>query len=238
VHVLVVEDDEILGELYHDVLHELGHESKVVRTAEDALRALGTDRPDLVLLDVQLPGMSGIDFLQLRAVKDSRIPIVVISGVATEAQARACLRLGAFDFVSKPVSLEHLAKVLECFEPAALSRRAELGGRLTDRRRAQRVPVTLPVRVREYSGAEWEGTAMNLSEGGIKVKPARQVRPGPAVEITLETPGPPTERLKVLSLLVRVDLDGCAFYFVNLAEAELDRLRRFVSRLTVLAPTG
>lgn len=231
--VLVVEDDPILGDLFLDVLREFGHEPRVVRTAEEGVRVLERERPDLLLLDVQLPGMSGIDFLQLRAVKDSRVPVVVISGVATEAQARACLRLGALDFVAKPISLDHLAKILDCFEPDALSRRAEMGDRLVERRQTPRAAVALPVRVREYSGAEWEGTTLNLGAGGVKIRLPGGFHPGPAVEITLAPDAP--ERLRVLSLLVRVDLDGCAYYFLNLSDAELDRLRRLVSRLMVFA---
>ena len=53
------------------------------------------DAPDAILLDINLPGMSGLDFLQLRPVREAGLPIVAISGVVTETQARECLRLGA-----------------------------------------------------------------------------------------------------------------------------------------------
>src|ERR1051325_4354648 len=116
--VLVVEDEASLGEVFRDFLAEMGHDATVVRTAEAALRTLDAEStadgpgPDAIILDINLPGMSGLDFLQLRPVRESGLPIVAISGVATESQARECLRLGSIDFVGKPVPLERLSDVL------------------------------------------------------------------------------------------------------------------------------
>ena len=59
------------------------------------------------------PGMSGLEFVQLPPVRAAGIPVVAVSGVATEHQARECLRLGAADFIAKPVPLERLGEVLE-----------------------------------------------------------------------------------------------------------------------------
>src|SRR5881296_1090286 len=80
--------------------------------------------------------MTGLDFLQLRLVRDSRVPIIVISGVATEHEAQMCLRLGALDFVPKPLPLEHLRAILEHFEPHVLTQTLELAGRPVERRRS------------------------------------------------------------------------------------------------------
>src|SRR5207249_9890024 len=102
-----------------------GHQPVLVRRAEAALGKLQTDRPDAIILDIHLPGMSGLDFLQLRPVRETGLPIVAVSGVATESQARECLRLGALDFVGKPVPPERLRDVLVCLEPSAISRRRE-----------------------------------------------------------------------------------------------------------------
>ncbi len=67
--VLVVEDQVDLGDVFRDFLLELGHHAVVVHSAEAALARLQTERLDAILLDVQLPGMSGLDFLQLRPVR-------------------------------------------------------------------------------------------------------------------------------------------------------------------------
>src|SRR5207245_647384 len=127
--VLVVEDETDLGEVFRDFLSELGHQPVLVRSAEAALGKLQTDRPDAIILDIHLPGMSGLDFLQLRPVRESGLPIVAVSGVATESQARECLRLGALDFVGRPVPLERLHDVLLFLEPHAISRTRDASAR-------------------------------------------------------------------------------------------------------------
>ncbi len=83
--VLIVEDDRTVGEVLRDLCGELGHEAEAVRSAEDALVRLEEGaRPDLILLDYRLPRMSGLDFLRLPLVRNTGIPIVVVSGIATE----------------------------------------------------------------------------------------------------------------------------------------------------------
>src|SRR5207245_1762280 len=117
------------------------------------LGLLQTERPDAVLLDLGLPGMNGLEFLRLQATREPPVPFVVISGTATESQARECLRLGAFDFMGKPVHLERLREILACLEPLApTSDVADVAP--ADKRRAPRVAVTLPVCVFEYDGTE------------------------------------------------------------------------------------
>src|SRR6185503_17463151 len=154
--VLVVEDEDTLGEVFRDFLAEIGHDAVVVRSAEAALGALQRQLPDAILLDINLPGMSGLDFLQLRPVRESGLPIVAISGVATESQARECLRLGALDFVGKPVPLDRLNEVLTFLEPHALTRRRTESAR-QERRRGARANIGFPVRIIEYQGMAWDG---------------------------------------------------------------------------------
>ena len=116
--VLVVEDDPALSDVLRDFLCELGHEPVVTHSAEEALARMRLELPDAALLDIYLPGISGLDFLQLKATRESRIPIVAISGMAPESQARECVQLGAVDFLPKPIELERLREVLACLEVA------------------------------------------------------------------------------------------------------------------------
>jgi len=225
--VLIVEDDQALCGVFQEFLSEIGHQPLVVHTAEAALEALRANRPDAILLDICLPGMSGLDFLKLQAVRELRVPTVVTSGRVTESQAQECLRLGAFDFIGKPVALQRLAEVLGCLESRPSARRPAV--RLTERRRAPRAPVALAVRARERSGAEWESTSADLSTSGIKVHASGSIRPGPEATLTLTLPDGET-RLEVASVLVRADLDGYAFYFLHLADWQLKRLRKLVRR--------
>src|SRR2546427_10804651 len=120
--VLVVEDEEPLGEVFRDFLAELGHDAVVVRSAEAALGTLQRQRPDAIILDINLPGMSGLDFLQLRPVREAALPIVAISGVAAESQAREGLRLGALGFGGKPGPLGRRNEVLAVLVAQARTR--------------------------------------------------------------------------------------------------------------------
>src|SRR2546429_824270 len=174
--VLVVEDEPDLGDVFRDFLLELGHQPLVVRSAEAALGKLHTERPDAIILDVHLPGMSGLDFLQLRLVRELGVPIVAVSGVATESQARECLHLGAADFVGKPIPLDRLSEVLTFIEPHALSRVAARGAP-PDRRHSSRAHLSLPIRVFEYGGTREPRTTGGAGPGGAQRGPEAAAAP-------------------------------------------------------------
>src|SRR5438132_1207697 len=150
--ILVVEDDERLAEIFRDFIAELGYQPTVVGSAEAALEALTSARPDTILLDVRLPGMSGVEFLSLPNVHDSEVPVIVVSGVATEVEARACLKLGALDFIRKPVTLERLGQVLAYLKPFAMARQQAAAQRPVERRPAPRAAVKLGVRITASKG--------------------------------------------------------------------------------------
>ena len=227
--VLVVEDEQDVGDVFLDYLLELGHQPLLVRTAEAALGKLVTERPDAIIVDVNLPGMSGIEFLQLRPIRESGVPVVAVSGVATESQARECLRLGAVDFVGKPLPFERLQEVLTYLEPHALDRKQGGDTSKQDRRQFPRAPLTVPVRIVEYGGAEWQATSIDISVGGLRVSGRAATRAGTAARLTFTPPdGGPT--MTVMALLVRGDIGGYGFSFVNLTTAETERLRQIIAR--------
>lgn len=227
--VLVVEDEKDVADVFLDYLTELGHEPTVVRSAEAALGHLQAQRPDAILLDLHLPGMSGLEFLQLRPIREAGVPIVAVSGIATESQARECLKLGALDFVGKPVALERLNAVLQYLEPQALERRM---GELMreDRRRAPRAPLAVPVYVTEYGSDAWHGMSVDISAHAMKVRPRDTARPGHAVRLTFTLPDGGNS-LTIMSVLTREDSDGFIFFFVNPTASESKRIIDLVARL-------
>jgi DNA-binding response OmpR family regulator len=228
--VLVVEDETDLGEVFRDFLSELGHQAVLVRSAEAALGKLQTERPDAIILDIQLPGMSGLDFMQLRPVRESGLPIVAVSGVVSESQARECLRLGALDFVGKPVPLERLHDVLFFLEPHAINRMREDQARRAERRQSPRARVELPVTLHEYRGAEWSATCVEISASGMRVTTDAPLSSGMAIKCSFTPPddgGP----LEVIALVLRTGADGAALSFVNLPGHEAHRLGELVRRL-------
>ncbi len=234
--ILVIDDDQAVCEVFGEFLHEIGHEPVITHTAETALDTLREERPDAVLLDVCLPGMSGLDFMKLEAVRDLAVPILVISGRATESQAQEAMRAGAFDFIGKPVALRRLQEVLACFEaPAATPTKVKDAELPPERRRAPRAMVALPVRIREQSGAEWESTSVNLSASGIKVRANGSRRTAGMATLSITLPESETQ-LEVPSILVRADDEGYAFAFKDRGDERLQGLNELVRR-SVGAPT-
>jgi DNA-binding response OmpR family regulator len=227
--VLVVEDEEDLGTVFRDFLSELGHQAIVVRSAEAALGTLATERPDAIILDIQLPGMSGLDFLQLRPVREAGLPIVAVSGVVTESQARDCLRLGAVDFVGKPVALERLNEVLTFLEPEALNRRHDSEPGARERRRAPRAAVGFPVRVVEYRGTVWEAECVEMSVTGMRARTRAALLPGAAVKVHFTPDG--GAPIEVVCLVARLEADGVGLSFVHLADKDAGRLRDLVAQV-------
>ena len=109
--VLVVEDDEGIREMLKYNLTTAGFTVQAAGDGATGLRTARTARPDLILLDLMLPGMSGFDFCRALR-KSSRVPIIVITAKDAEVDKIVWLELGADDYITKPFSVrEVLARV-------------------------------------------------------------------------------------------------------------------------------
>ena len=117
--VLIVEDDRPVAEVFSDFLRSQGHETLLAESAEAGLEILDRFHPDAMILDLYLPGMSGVEFLRLLRDRRPALPSIVISGIASEEEAGQCLRLGALDVLRKPVSLERLEATLDVLQVQA-----------------------------------------------------------------------------------------------------------------------
>jgi len=106
--VLIVDDERTLARAVKAFLAEAGYEAEVATDAEQALRMLETLRPDVVFSDVRLPGMNGIDLLKRIREFDAGIPVVIMTAHGTIEGAVEAVKLGAFDYLKKPVDLEEL----------------------------------------------------------------------------------------------------------------------------------
>ncbi|HWB72732.1 MAG TPA: response regulator transcription factor [Egibacteraceae bacterium] len=106
--VLVVEDEPSLVDALEFGLAAEGFEVVAAPGGEESLRVFERERPDLVLLDLMLPGMSGTEICKrLRA--DSAVPIIMLTARDTEVDKVVGLELGADDYVTKPFSMRELA---------------------------------------------------------------------------------------------------------------------------------
>ncbi|GAB1420804.1 response regulator transcription factor [Anaerolineales bacterium] len=105
--ILVVEDEEETAELVCSILNEAGHLTQFVSSGEDALEVIREIEPDLIILDIDLPGINGHELLS--HIRGERIiPVIVLSGWGKDKERVMALDLGADDFISKPFSKEEL----------------------------------------------------------------------------------------------------------------------------------
>jgi two-component system nitrogen regulation response regulator NtrX len=112
-HILVVDDEEGIRQVLQDVLGDEGYQVTAVEDGFQAIEVLGRGEVDLMILDVWLPNMGGIDVLK-RARQDwPDVEVIVISGHANINMAVQAVKIGAFDFLEKPLSLEKTTKVVE-----------------------------------------------------------------------------------------------------------------------------
>ena len=112
--ILIVEDSlELLAFLAEDVLPYYGYQVVTARTGLEGLKMLFSEDPDLVLLDLKLPDMSGMDILETMQGGGSDIPVVVMTAHGSEYAVVEALRLGVKDYVIKPVTTEEVIDVIE-----------------------------------------------------------------------------------------------------------------------------
>ena len=106
--ILVVEDEEAIAEAVRVRLASEGYEVRVAGDGPEALRMAGDERPDLVVLDLMLPGMDGLEVCR-ELQRDSWVPVLMLTARADEADKVAGLAVGADDYMTKPFSLRELA---------------------------------------------------------------------------------------------------------------------------------
>ena len=106
--ILVIDDEKNIRRTLALVLEGEGFEVIDAGTAEDGLELAASKRPDLVLLDVCLPGIDGISALRELQAMDPKLPVVMISGHASIKDAVSATRYGAYDFLEKPLGRERV----------------------------------------------------------------------------------------------------------------------------------
>jgi two-component system KDP operon response regulator KdpE len=154
--ILVIDDDPAILRTLRTNLIARGYDVIVAETGEDALRAAADHRPDLVVLDLMLPGTSGLDVARdLRA--ESQVPILVLSARGEERTKVRALDLGADDYLTKPFGMDELmARVRALLRrppPSAVVSGKIQVGELTidlDTRQAQKSAEPLNLTAREF----------------------------------------------------------------------------------------
>jgi DNA-binding response OmpR family regulator len=110
--ILVVDDEIAICNLLKDFLAAKGYEVYTALDGRTAITKLKKDRPHIVLLDIMMPGMDGIE--TLRAIKkiNPRVVVIMITAIADNELGLRTLKLGAYDYICKPFDLTYLEDVL------------------------------------------------------------------------------------------------------------------------------
>ena len=106
--IFIVDDDPAVGDALSLVFALEGFKPRTFLNGDDFLAALAHERPACVLLDVHMPGRSGLDILKAMDVSKFPAPVFIISGQGDIPMAVSAIKLGAFDFIEKPFQADHV----------------------------------------------------------------------------------------------------------------------------------
>ncbi len=167
--ILVVDDEKNIRGSLEGILKDEGYRVRGVATAEELLKQVGQALPDLVILDVWLPGMDGLQALEELKRLYSELPVIMISGHSTVEAAVKATKLGAYDFIEKPLSLE---KTVLAVRNALDRQRLELENRALRQTLEERYeivgesPAIQALRVQIQSAAPSHGRVLIRGESG------------------------------------------------------------------------
>lgn len=153
--ILVVEDDEDTAEVVTTLLRDAGYDAFAVDEGRMALDEITTVHPDLVLLDINLPDMNGLEVL--RAVRaHSFLPMIVLSGYGKERDRVLALEAGADDYMTKPFSPEELVARVR-----ALLRRVEWTPKPDTQLIVRRLELDIPVGRHKSTAKDYTSRRLN-----------------------------------------------------------------------------
>nr|WP_027935956.1 response regulator transcription factor [Amycolatopsis sp. ATCC 39116] len=168
-HILVVDDDETVRDVVRRYLEAGGFTVELAGNGDEALRRFAGREPDLVVLDVMMPGMNGLEVCR-RMRERTAVPVVLLTALGEEEDRIAGLRLGADDYVTKPFSPRELAlRVMSVLRRARLPAREPAPDVLTDgglRLRLSAHQATLDGRPLSLTTREFDLLAFFLAQPG------------------------------------------------------------------------
>lgn len=110
--ILVVDDDQSVAKAFEVFLAFDGHRCRIASDAEEAIRAIEAQRPHLVMMDVRMPGIDGLQALQQMRARFPRLYVVMMTAFGTSQTSIDAIRAGAFDYLTKPLDLDNLREVI------------------------------------------------------------------------------------------------------------------------------
>jgi len=203
--ILIVEDDGGIAEVVAFVLQRDGYETQTASDGEDAMRRFDVFRPDLVLLDLGLPGMGGLDLFHRFRRTAPQVPVIIATSRNEESDRIAGLEMGADDYVTKPFSPRELAARVR-----AVLRRS----RRPDEAQAGTLTAGGLTLCMEELRAEINGKPLNLSYQELRL-----------LECLMRHPA----RIFTRDVLISAIYDGQTVVSDRTVDAQVKRLRQKIS---------
>jgi CheY-like chemotaxis protein len=178
--ILLVDDEEDLRILVSSIVADLGYEVETAKDGAEAIAKVEKDPPDLVLLDLLLPGIDGLTVLRYLRESGNQVPIVLLTACSDERTIRKAMREGASGYVPKPFRIRDLAVACARFLPPAGA----------ERRRETRLAVSL-----DLLALSWERVPLglahlvDLSPGGAQMGFANALGLGERIRVAFPVPG-------------------------------------------------
>lgn len=111
--ILIIDDDQQLSRSFAKLLDEEGYDVWTASSGEEGLRQVRTRTPDLVILDIRLPGMNGIDTFKAIHELHPKLPVIMITAYGSTETTIETIRMGAFDYIHKPFDIPEMLKLIE-----------------------------------------------------------------------------------------------------------------------------
>jgi len=119
--ILIVDDEDLIRSMLDSFLSRQGYGVLQAKDGSEAKAIIEQQPPDLIFLDIQLPTTGGMEILKIVKTLNPDIPVIMISGNVSEAIALETLKLGAFDYIRKPVDLNKVTETICCVELLCLA---------------------------------------------------------------------------------------------------------------------
>jgi len=110
--ILVVDDEKQICGLLDEFLSQKGYQVITATSGEEALERLEEESPHLILLDIRMPGMDGMECLRIIKEKDEKTGVIMTTGVGDMDTIKEALKLGVNDYILKPIDLDYLEKLI------------------------------------------------------------------------------------------------------------------------------
>lgn len=115
--VLVVDDEQTACDMLKNFLTKKGYETMTALSGEEAIKKVKEERPHMILLDIRMPGIDGVETLKRIREMDKEVGVIMITACGDIKDAMESVKLGAYDYITKPFDLEFVKDLIEhCLE--------------------------------------------------------------------------------------------------------------------------